>query len=68
MQTIQGIHLVLTFVMTYWRGANLSIYDPKVDSDQIAKDLNLNVEKKVKIKVVGNFVILEESALIVMQF
>ena len=31
-------------------GANLSIYDPKVDSDQIVKDLKLNCREKVKDK------------------
>ena len=44
-------------------GANLSIYDPKVDSDQIAKDLNLNCREKVKDKGSWEFCnSLEESA------
>ena len=44
-------------------GANLSIYDPKVDSDQIAKDLNLNCREKGKDKGSWEFCnSLEESA------
>ena len=44
-------------------GANLSIYDPQVDSDQIAKDLNLNCREKGKDKGSWEFCnSLEESA------
>ena len=45
-------------------GANLSIYDPKVDSDQIAKDLNLKCREKGKDKGSWEYCnSLQESAL-----